>query len=76
MAPALQTLDEFEIVAVASRSKKLAEEYKTRFNPRHAFDDPQALIESPNVDLVVILAPAPETRAARQSRDRRRQRCL
>jgi predicted dehydrogenase len=59
--PALQALKEdFEIVAVASRKKELAEEYKAKFNLLHAFDDPQALIDCADVDLVAVLAPAPE----------------
>jgi predicted dehydrogenase len=58
--PALQSLKEFEIVAISSRKKELAEEYAGRFNISHAFDDPQALITHRDVDLVVILAPAPE----------------
>jgi D-arabinose 1-dehydrogenase-like Zn-dependent alcohol dehydrogenase len=53
--PALQTLEEFEIVAVSSRKRELAEEYAAKFNILHAFDDPQALITHPDVDLVVIL---------------------
>jgi predicted dehydrogenase len=58
--PALQPLKEFEIVAVASRKQELAEEYAAKFSIRHAFGDEQALITHPDVDLVVILAPAPE----------------
>jgi len=58
--PALQPLKEFEIVAVASRKQELAEEYAAKFGIRHAFGDEQALITHPDVDLVVILAPAPE----------------
>src|ERR1700712_2411210 len=58
--PALQSLPEFEIVAVSSRRKELADEYAARFGIRHAFDEPQALVTHPEVDLVVILAPAPE----------------
>jgi predicted dehydrogenase len=59
--PALQALKEdFEIVAVASRKKELAEEYKAKFNLLHAYDDPQALIDCADVDLVAVLAPAPE----------------
>jgi predicted dehydrogenase len=57
--PALRSLEEFEIVAVSSRKKELAEEYAAKFNILHAFDDEQALITHPDVDLVVILAPAP-----------------
>jgi len=59
--PALQALKEdFEIVAVASRKKETAEHYAAQFNLRHAFGDEQALINCPDVDLVVILTPAPE----------------
>ncbi len=58
--PALQSLEEFEIVAVSSRKKDLAEEYAATFNILHAFGDEQALITHPDVDLVVILAPGPE----------------
>lgn len=58
--PALQSLKEFEIVAVSSRKKELAEEYAAKFNILHAFGDEQSLITHPDVDLVVILALAPE----------------
>lgn len=58
--PSLQALADFEIVAVSSRKKETAEEYAAKFNIRHAFADEQALITHPDVDLVVILAPAPE----------------
>jgi predicted dehydrogenase len=59
--PALRALKEdFEILAVASRKKEQAEEYKAKFNLLHAFDDAQALIECADVDLVVVVAPAPE----------------
>jgi predicted dehydrogenase len=58
--PALQFLKEFEIVAISSRKKELAEEYAATFNILHSFDDQQALITHPDVDLVVVLTPAPE----------------
>jgi hypothetical protein len=58
--PALQYLEDFEIIAVSSRKKETAAEYAAKFNILHAFDDEQALITHPHVDLVVILAPAPE----------------
>ena len=58
--PTLQSLPEFEIVAVSSRKKETAEEYAATFSIRHAFGDEQALITHPDVDLVVILAPGPE----------------
>ncbi|MEH1929306.1 MAG: Gfo/Idh/MocA family oxidoreductase [Nostoc sp.] len=58
--PALQYLEDFEIIAVSSRKKETAEEYAAKFNILHAFGDEQALINHPDVDIVVILAPAPE----------------
>ena len=59
--PALQSLKEdFEIVAVSSRKKETAEAYARLFNIRYAFDDEHALANHPEVDFVVILAPAPE----------------
>jgi predicted dehydrogenase len=59
--PPLQSLKEdFEIVAVSSRNKHSAEKYAAEFNIRHAFYDPQELANHPEVDLVVITAPAPE----------------
>jgi predicted dehydrogenase len=58
---ALQSLkDDFEIVAISSRKKETAEEYAAKFNIQHAFDDPQALIDSPDVDFVAVLVPAHE----------------
>lgn len=66
--PALRTLDDFEIVAVSSRTKATADGLAAEFEIRHAFDAHQDLIADPDVDLVVILAPGPEharlTRAA------------
>ncbi|MEZ0539773.1 Gfo/Idh/MocA family protein [Fibrella arboris] len=58
--PVLQSLEEFEIVAVSSRRLTLAQEYAATFCIPHAFDNEQALAAHPDVDLVVILAPAPE----------------
>ena len=58
--PALQTLDEFEVVAVSSRKQETANETAAQFGIAHAFGDEQALIEHPDVDLVAVVAPAPE----------------
>ena len=58
--PVLQALKEFNIIAVSSRRLELAQEYAATFNIPHAFDNEQALAAHPDVDLVVILAPAPE----------------
>ncbi|MBI2802693.1 MAG: Gfo/Idh/MocA family oxidoreductase [Gammaproteobacteria bacterium] len=56
--PALQLLDEFEIFAIAGRKKEKAKEIARKFNIPHAFDDEQAIVNHPNIDLVVILTPA------------------
>jgi predicted dehydrogenase len=66
--PALRALDDFEIVAVSSRTQESAERLAAGFDIPHAFGDHHDLIADPDVDLVVILAPGPEharlTRAA------------
>ena len=59
--PALQALAaDFEIIAVAGRKKETAEACAAKFNVMHAFGDELALINHPDIDLVVILAPGPE----------------
>ncbi len=58
--PALQSLPEYEITAVSSREMVKAQELAKNFGIRHAFTDPGQLIEHPEVDLVVVLPPAPE----------------
>src|SRR5271157_3020492 len=58
--PALQTLKEFEVVAVASRKQETADEIAAQFNISHAFRNEQALIDHPDVDLVSVVTPAPE----------------
>jgi predicted dehydrogenase len=58
--PALKALDEFEIVAVSNRKKEKAEETAKQFHIKHAFGDEQSLISHPDVDLVSVVAPAPE----------------
>ena len=60
--PALKLLPEYEIVAVASRSIETASELAAQFEIPHAFDDYKRLVESPEVDLVVVLPPAPQPR--------------
>jgi predicted dehydrogenase len=56
--PALRTLDEFEIVAIASRTMETARKVATDCGIPHALDDEQALINRPDIDLVVVLTPA------------------
>jgi predicted dehydrogenase len=58
--PVLQALNGFQITAISSRKKDFAEEYAAKFSIRHAFDEPQALIACPDVDLVAVLTPGPE----------------
>jgi predicted dehydrogenase len=58
--PALQSLNEFQVTAVSARSKESAEKCAAQFDIPRAYDDPQALVTDPDVDLVVVLTPAPE----------------
>lgn len=58
--PALQALDEFEVVAVSNRRKHTAEDTAKQFGIKYAFEDAQSLIDHPEVDLVSVVAPAPE----------------
>ena len=58
--PALQSLGEYEITAVSSRQVNKAEELAANFGIRHSFGDHRQLIEHPEVDLVIVLPPAPE----------------
>ncbi len=59
--PALRSLEEqYEITAVSSRQISNAEELAKNFGIPHAFGDHRQLIEHPDIDLVVVLPPAPE----------------
>jgi predicted dehydrogenase len=58
--PALQSLREYEITAVSSRQLSKAEELAANFGIPHSFGDHRQLIEHPDVDLVIVLPPAPE----------------
>jgi ornithine cyclodeaminase/alanine dehydrogenase-like protein (mu-crystallin family) len=53
--PALQYLEDFEIIAVSSRKKETAEEYAAKFNILHALGEPQALITQPGQAQTVSL---------------------
>jgi predicted dehydrogenase len=48
--PALRTLDDFEVVAVSSRTKKTAESLAAEVEIPHTFDDLHDLIADPDVD--------------------------
>lgn len=58
--PALQNLQEFEIVAVSSHKQETADQTAAHFNIPHPFGDEQALVNHPEADLVAVVAPAPE----------------
>ena len=58
--PALKTLEEFEILAVSNRKLETAQETAGQFHIKHAFGSEQALINHPDLDLVAVVAPAPE----------------
>lgn len=58
--PALQSLSDFEIVALAGRNKEKVEKYAAQFSISQAYGSPEALLANPDIDLVVVLAPTPE----------------
>jgi predicted dehydrogenase len=58
--PALKLLPEYEIVAVSSRSLDKARDIAKTFDIPHAYGEAQELINDAEVDLVVVLPPAPE----------------
>ena len=58
--PALKLLPEYEIVAISSRSMETASKLAAQFNIPNAFSDYKKLVEHPDVDLVVVLPPAPQ----------------
>lgn len=58
--PALKLLPEYEIVAVSSRSLEKARDIAKTFNIPHAYGEAQQLVEDAEVDLVVVLPPAPD----------------
>jgi predicted dehydrogenase len=58
--PALRLLPEYNIVAVSSRSRSKAQETANAFGIEKAVDSVDELAGLSDVDLVVVLAPAPE----------------
>jgi predicted dehydrogenase len=58
--PALQSLPEFEVTAVAARSGASAQRVAAQFGIARVHDEPHALIADPDVDLVAVLTPAPQ----------------
>ena len=57
--PVLRLLPNFEVTAVSSRRREHAQELASEFNIPHVFTAAEDLIRHPEVDLVVVLPPAP-----------------
>lgn len=58
--PALKSLsDDFEVVGVANSSLESAKATADALSLKFAFENPQALVESPEVDLVVVTVKVP-----------------
>ncbi len=57
MAEALAPLHDYEVYAIASRSKERAADFACRYGIARAFDSYAALVEDPQVDLVYIATP-------------------
>lgn len=61
--PALKALpDQYEVVGVANTSLASAERAAEAFSLQHAFENAQALVSSPEVDLVVVTVKVPHHR--------------
>jgi predicted dehydrogenase len=58
--PVLRLLPSYEIVAVSSRRQEYGEELAKEFGIPHVLREPAELIGHPNVNLVVVLPPAPQ----------------
>ena len=57
--PVLRLLPNFEIIAIASRRQDYAEQIAREYEIPQVFTDADELIRHPEVDLVVVLPPAP-----------------
>ncbi|NGZ83664.1 Gfo/Idh/MocA family protein [Duganella aceris] len=57
--PALKLLPQYEIKAIFSRSQEKADAVAARHDIPHALNSLQALVSHPEVDLVLVLNPAP-----------------
>lgn len=60
--PALAALDDVEAVAVATSRQETADATAQQFGIAHAFGDPRALIDHPDVDVVAICVRVPAHR--------------
>jgi predicted dehydrogenase len=57
--PALKLLPQYELTAIHSRSRDKAQALAGRHGFKHAFTSEQQLVAHPEVDLVLVLNPAP-----------------
>ena len=57
--PALQALPEFEVTAVCTTRMETANETADRYGIPNAFDNAHALVEAPDVDLVLVCVRVP-----------------
>jgi predicted dehydrogenase len=57
--PSLKLLPEYEITAISSRDQEKADAVAKRHGIKHALNSMQALVAHPEVDLVLVLNPAP-----------------
>jgi predicted dehydrogenase len=60
--PALQALPQYELVAVSTTRMETARQSAVRYGARLAFDDPNALINHPDVDMVTVSLRTPKHR--------------
>jgi predicted dehydrogenase len=58
--PVLTLLPEYEIVAIQSRHRKVAETAAMRFNIPHVVETAEAVASHPDVDLAIVLTTAPQ----------------
>lgn len=58
--PVLKALPQFQIVALAGRDNEKVQRYADEFDIEQVFGSAEELIASPEIDLVVVLAPTPE----------------
>ena len=58
--PVLRLLPNYEIVALSSRRKEYGGQLAKEFGIPHVFTEAAELIGHPNVNLVVVLPPAPQ----------------
>ena len=57
--PAIQAVDGLELVAVAARRQKSADEAAAAFGLPRGYGDPAELMADPDIDVVVVTAPVP-----------------